>query len=240
MTLRVATVVALSAHVALGALSNVLFIAAFQYRPEWFLDPALIVSGGLASADLLKWAALTDLFSYYLPIALVALALWVALRLRGPVLAAASTVAALGYAIAGGAAAATLAMAAAPLIVDYAQAGTEQGAVATAFGLLVDIIFRAIWQLLDGILLTVWFVATGLLVRADQPGFARLSLLVAGLVALATGSNVLGYGLIRDAGLGLAFVLWAAWSVWLAALVWRRRSPFEALDASIGRRSPVL
>lgn len=237
MTLRVATVVALSAHVGLGALSNLLFVAAFQFRAEWFLDPALVVFGGTASADLLKWAALADLFSYYLPNAVVALALWVALRSRGPVLAAASTVAALGYALAGGAAAAALAMAAAPLIADHAQAGADQGTVATTFGTLVNVIFRAIWQLLDGILLTVWFVATGLLVRADQPGFARLSLLVGGLVALATAFTVLGHGLIRDTGLGLAFVLWAGWSIWLAILVWRRRSPFEALDASMDRQS---
>jgi hypothetical protein len=231
MTLRVATVLALSAHVGLGAVSNLLFVAAFQFRPEWFLDPALVVSGGEASAELFKWAALTDLFSYYLPNAVVALALWIALRPRGPVLASVSTAAALGYVLVGGAGAAVLAMAGAPLIAEHSQDGTDPGAIRTAFGVLTDIVFRGIWQLLDGILLTIWFVGTGLLIRADQSGFGRLSLLLGGLIALGTNFNVLGFGLGRDLGMGLVFAIWAAWSVWLAVLVWRRRLPLDSLDA---------
>lgn len=62
--LRVATIVGHVMTVGLGALSNLLFLAAFQFRPEWFADPAQIVTGGSTSALLLKWAALTDLFSY--------------------------------------------------------------------------------------------------------------------------------------------------------------------------------
>lgn len=234
MTLRVATVLALSAHVGLGAISNLLFLAAFQFRPEWFLDPALVTSGGTISAELFKWAALTDLFSYYLPSAVVALALWIALHPRRPVLAAASTAAAIGYALVGGAGAAVLAMAGAPLIAEHAQTGADTAAIATAFGTLTDVVFRGIWQLIDGILLTVWFVGTGLLIRADQWGFGRLSLLLGGLIGLGTAFNVLGFGLGRDVSLGVAFVLWAAWSVWLAVLVWRRRLPFETLDVPAG------
>lgn len=235
MSLRVAAVAALGLHVAVGALSNVLFVAAFQLRPEWFADPALVVTGGSTSAELLKWAAVTDLFSYYLPNAVVALALWEALRAHGPVVATASAAAALGYVLAGGAGAAALAMAGPPLIVAHADPNADHAAIATAFGVLVDVVFRAIWQLLDGILLAVWFMGTGLLVRAASPGFGRLSLLLGGLIAAGTALNVLGLALARDVGLGVVFVLWTGWSVWLAVIVWRRVPPFHTLDASVVR-----
>ena len=232
MTFRVATVTAIVVQVGLGAVSNVLFIAAFQGRPEWFADPALVVTGGAVSAELFKWAALTDLASYYLPTAVVALAIWRAVGERRPALAAVSIAAALGYVLIGGAGAAALAMAGAPLIGEYDQPGADRAAIAAIFGTLVDIVFRAIWQLIDGILLAVWFLATGMLVGRDRPGFARLSVLLGGLIAAGTAMNVLGLTLVRDIGLGFVFVLWAAWSIWMAVLVWRRRPPFDALDAS--------
>ena len=230
LTLRVATVVALALTVGLGAVSNLLFLAAFQLRLEWFADPALAVAGGPASAGLFRWAALTDLFSYYLPTAVTALAVWVALRERSELLAGAGLVAALGYVLAGGTGAAALAMAGAPLIEAYAEPGADRAAIAATFRAMTEVVFRAVWQLIDGVLLTVWSVTTGLLVRPIQPGFGRLGLAVGAVFGVLTALNVLGLGLLRDLGLGLAFILWVTWFVWLAVLVWRRQAPFERLD----------
>ncbi len=58
-----------------------------------------------------------------------------------------------------------------------------------------------------------------------------MSLVLAASFAIGTGLNVAGFGLARDLGLGLVFVVWAGWSTWLAVLVWRRRPPFDVLDA---------
>jgi hypothetical protein len=60
---RVATVGALTVMLGLGLVSDLLFVATLQLRPDWFANPALLVGGGPASADLLKGAALADLFS---------------------------------------------------------------------------------------------------------------------------------------------------------------------------------
>ena len=237
LTLRAATVGALIVTVALGVVSDLLFLAALQFRPDWFSDPALLVAGGPASADLLHWAALTDLFSYYLPTTVVALALWAALRSRRPILALGVLLGALGYVLAGSIGAASLAMVGPMLIREYAQPGADQAAIATAFGLLTDFVFRAVWQLVDGIFIAAWMIGIGLLIRTDQPAFARLARALGVLFVIATMFNVLGFGTARDATLGVVFVTWIVWDVWLAILVWGRRSPFGDLTRSAPQRS---
>ncbi len=92
--------------------------------------------------------------------------------------------------------------------------------------------FRAVWQLVDGILLSIWMLATGWLVRPWQAGFAGLSLILGGLFAVGAGLTALDLGAARDVGLGIVFVLWVVWSVWLAVLIWQRRLPFHDLDAA--------
>ena len=237
LTVREATVGALVVAVALGVVSDLLFVAALQFRADWFANPALLVAGGPASAELLKWAALADLFSYYLPIAVVALALWVALRRRRPILALGTLLGALGYVIAGSIGAASLAMVGPTLIREYAQAGAEKAAIAATFGLLTEVVFRAVWQLVDGIFIAVWMIGIGLLMRTDQPAFARLARFLGVLFLIATMFNVVGFGLARDATLGIVFVVWIVWDLWLAMLVWGRRSPFDDLTRSAAQGS---
>jgi hypothetical protein len=236
-TLREAMICAIIVTVALGVVSDLLFVAALQFRLDWFADPALLVAGGSASAELLHWAALTDLFSYYLPTTVVALGLWAGLRGRRPIIALGALVGALGFVIAGSIGAASLAMAGPTLIREYAQPGADQPAIAVAFGLLADVVFRALWQLVDGVFIAVWMIGVGLLMRTDQPSFARLSESLGVLFLAGTTFNLLGFGLARDATLGVVFVAWVVWDIWLATLVWRRRSPFGDLARSAPQRS---
>jgi hypothetical protein len=234
-TLRHATVAALSLHVGLGTVSTLLFLAAFQLRADWFADPVRVVEGGAASAALLRWGSVTDLFSYYLPMGLVAVALWFALRRRGQALALIGLLGALGYALLGGAGASVLALVGAPLIEAYGGAGADQAAIRATFAALVGVVFRAIWQFLDAILLSVWMASVGVLLATDHASVARLSLTLAGLSGLGAVVNLLGLDLARDALLGVMFVLWAAWSIALAGLVWRGSPPFDALDVAADR-----
>ena len=229
VSLRNAAVGALIVSVTLGLASDVLFVAALQFRPDWFVDPALLVAGGSGSAELLKWAALTDLFSYYVP-TVVAITLWAVFRGRDPILAFAAMLGAVGYVFAGSIGAASLSMAGPQLIREFAQPGTDQAAIATAFGVLIEVVFRALWQLVDGVFMAVWMIGVGFLIRAEQPVFARLTWALGVLFVASAAFNVLGFGLVRDATLGVVFVAWFAWDVWLAVLIWRRRSPFNSLS----------
>ena len=112
VTLRAVGIGALIVSLAVGVMSTVLFLAAFQFRIAWFLDPTQILGAGSLSAELLRWASAMDLIGYYLAGAVLAYVLWRALRPLNPVVADLATMAAVGYAFAGGAAAAVLAMSA--------------------------------------------------------------------------------------------------------------------------------
>jgi hypothetical protein len=223
---RRVVVLALAVTVVLGFVSDLIFAATLRFRPDWFTDPAALVSAGEPSATLLTWAALADLFGYYLPTVVVALVLWVWLRDRGPILAGSALVGAIGYVIAGSIAAASLAIAGPSLIRSYAAVGADEGAIAVTFGFLVDVAVRSIWQLIDGVFIAAWMLGTGLLVRAQRPGFGSLSIALGCLFLASAAANALGFGLARDAVLAVIFGLWFVWDVWLGVLVWQRRPPF--------------
>ncbi len=229
MTLRTAAISALVVTLVLGMISNVIFLWAFEFRLDWFLDPAQLIEAGPATPGLLRWAALTDLFSYYLPTAVVALALWHVLRPRSPALADVATLGALGYVVAGSIGAVTLATAGPILLQAYVAPGADQASVATDFAVLVEVVWRGVWQLLDTTLIGMWLIGVGLLMRVDQPAFARLSFALGGFAWFATLFTAVRLGIASDAALGMVFLLWAAWSIWLILLLARRRSPFATL-----------
>ena len=80
LTLRRTGIAALLVSISLGMASNVLFLAAFQFQFDRFFEPTLIVASGATLAELLRWAAVLDLFGYYLATAVLAYVLWQQLR----------------------------------------------------------------------------------------------------------------------------------------------------------------
>jgi hypothetical protein len=67
-------------------------------------------ASGATPAEMLRWAAVLDLFGYYLATAVFAYVLWRQLRPANPLIADLSTMAAVGYALTVGVGAAVLAM----------------------------------------------------------------------------------------------------------------------------------
>ena len=218
LTLRRTGIGALLVSIIAGMTSNLLFLAAFRFRLDWFLEPTRVLAAGAGSAELLRWAAVLDLLGYYLATAVLAYILWRHLRPRNPLVADLSTIAAVGYAVAGGAGAAVLAMVAPMLMHDFSSgAAADQTVIAAQFKTLVEVVFRAIWQFLDAILLAAWWLGIGWLVRRDRPLLSRLSMVLAVGAAAGGIANVAGLNLVRDVLLGVLFTLWTAW--WIALLV---------------------
>ena len=225
VTSRTAGVAALMVSIIAGMTSNALFLAAFQFHLDWFREPTLLLAAGSTSADILRWASVLDLIGYYLATAVVAYVLWQWLRPRDRLIADLSTMAALGYVLAGGIGAAILAMVGPMLMHQYTLAGADRALIEAQFTTLFEMVWRAIWQLLDGILVAVWWLGIGLLVRKDLPGFSRLSLALAAAAVVGVAANVVGLNLARDVLLGITFTLWTAWWIWLLVLLLRARSP---------------
>jgi len=227
--LRRLAIGALVVSLSVGLASNVLFLAAFQFRSDWFLEPTGMLGAGATSAELLRWASVLDLIGYYLATGVLAYALWRILRQRDPVLADLSTLAALAYTIAGGTAAAVLAMVGPMLMEQHAAAGSaDQAVIAGQFGILFEVVWRSVWQLFDGILIGAWWLGVGLLLRGDQPTLSRLSITLGALAAIGAIVNALGLDLVRDIGLGLVFTLWTIWWVLLLRAFLKSSPPFGA------------
>jgi hypothetical protein len=144
--------------------------------------------------------------------------LWRQLRPRNPLIADLSTIAAVGYALAGGVGAAILAMVAPMLMHAYTNATIAgQAVIAAQFATVLEVVWRAIWQFLDAILLAAWWLGTGWLLRPDQPRLFCLWLVLAAAAAAGAAANVAGLFLVRDVLLGVVFVLWTSW--WISVLV---------------------
>jgi hypothetical protein len=96
--------------------------------------------------------------------------------------------------------------------------------IAAEFATVLHVVWRAIWQFLDAILLAVWWLGIGLLLRQDRPRVSRLSLALAAAAATGAAANIAGLNLVRDVLLGVLFTLWTAW--WISLLVvFARQSP---------------
>lgn len=219
---------ALVVSLTIGLTSNVLFLAAFQFRGDWFLEPTLILGGGTSSGELLRWASVLDLIGYYLATGVLAYALWRILRPRDPALADLSALAALAFTVAGGAAAAVLAMVAPMLLQQHAVAtdAADQAVIAGQFAVLFEVVWRAVWQLFDGLMIGAWWLGVGMLLRGDQPILSRLSLTLAAASVIGAVLNALGLDLGRDIALGVVFALWTVWWMLLLRAFLKRSLPF--------------
>jgi len=227
LTARGLAIGALVVSLTIGLLSDLVFLAAFQFRIDWFLEPTRMVGAGETSAELLRWASILDLVGYYLATGVLAYALWWILRPRDPVLADLSALAALAFTIAGGTAAAVLALVGPMLMQQYAAAGAaDQAVIAGQFALLFEAVWRSVWQLFDPIVLGAWWLGIGLLLRGDQPLLSRLSVALAAAALIGLVLNVLGLDLARDISLGVVFSLWTAWWLLLLRAFLRNRPPF--------------
>lgn len=169
-----------------------MFLVAADFSSATLSDPARLVAVGERGADLLRVAALLDMFGY---LCAVPLAIYLRERFSGENAIDLFTLAGILFLVLGSLGAVILAFAGAPLIHEYAtaSAGGKQ-AVATVFATIYRIVFSGIWQTLDGFVAGVWLFGTGRL--AWRQGAKGLS-----LVLLALGVFGLGFAVAHIGGL---------------------------------------
>jgi len=216
--LRRLAVYSVGLAVVLAVPSSVALFAAFGWNIEAaiFGDPAVILGRGADAALLLRWAAILDmLFSYLL---LVPLALYLHRRLRPlrPWLADLGTVAAFAYIFVGAAGAAMLAIAGSSLVEAHATAApADRAAIATSFEALRNIVFFALWQMLDAITVGTWVFCVGWLLLVERPIVGRLLVVLGlGMAGLSVPTMLGIHSLaVLLAGLAVLLGVWAAWVV---------------------------
>ena len=205
----------ISFPLALG--STVLSGMAIDFK---FMDavtnPALWLSVGTDGARLLRWAMILDMLVYYLPLLPLALFLWRWLRARGPNWVLFYTSCGLGYILIGAIGAVILAAVHPPLINAYAQATVEQRYVLeTVFRTIWNMVYRGIWSILDELLVGVWFLGIGLLLRHERRIFSIVSMILGASALLDSLGMILGIEAIFLLGVSIYVFLAPVWALWI-------------------------
>jgi hypothetical protein len=196
--------------------STIAFVAAFGWDVEAsiFGEPGAILGRGPEAAALLRWGAVGDMFYSYLLLIPLVLFLHRRLRPNRPWLADLGTLCGLAYIFVGGAAAATLAIAGSSLVDAYSKAApADQPAIATSFELVRNVVFFAVWQMLDALTLGAWVASVGVLLYAERPLMSRLLVVLGVATMSASVMSMVGVHSIALIllGLAIALLLWVAW-----------------------------
>lgn len=139
--------------VVVGSISSILFGVA----SGWDLGPGFRPEDYLKAghAEAFRWAALTDMFSYYVPFLLVVAAVHTSSDETSNPDRRTIAVAGVLYVVVGAIGAVLLATAGASLIEAHVAGGTSE--TATVFGALADGVFIGLWQILEVVFAAVWW-----------------------------------------------------------------------------------
>jgi hypothetical protein len=223
------------AMVVLEILASAMFLALYDFDIGVLAaDPAAVPARGPEVATLLRWGAVIDMLGY---LALAPIVVY----LRGRLRTAASeqgrqswvvdllTFGGLGWVLIGSTGAALWASAGPPLLEASVAGSKTAEAAGVAFAALADAVNVGLWGTLEWLLLPVWLIGVGWLVRAEGRSFGWLAIL-AGVGDLAYGLRT---GLSGRPPVDLtspfdfltfaAFGLFFAWAIWLAIRLWQGR-----------------
>lgn len=173
-----------------GVGTGAVLLATVNFSISAVSDPMSVLTTGSRGADLWRLGSFLDMFGYLSAIPLV---LYLASRFRGEPGIDFFTLAGILYLVMGALAAIIFALAAAPLIREYATNPSAKDAVATTFVALFRITTFGIWQTLNGILAGTWLLGVGRLAwmrgsRVLAPVLIAFGLLLAaGVAAHITG-----------------------------------------------------
>ncbi|HSW94616.1 MAG TPA: hypothetical protein VLI88_00500 [Patescibacteria group bacterium] len=223
MTLRRVAFWAACLAVPLGLVSDALYVAAEGFRP----DPAAMVRLDVLAADpaLLRWAAFTDFASFYVPLVPVALYLRGRFASRDP-LVDLYAVAAIAFAVVGGAAALALGAVGPALAAANATAGPAAApAYAVAARALEDTVFVAIWQTCGASALGIFFVGISRLIRPEHRSLGTLTLVIGGDAFLVAAARVTGLEPVAIVTVVVWLPLMTIWFGWLALAALREGRP---------------
>ena len=195
--------------------SNVLQGIPLHFNPNVMSDPTLILSVGVGGANLLRWGLILDMLGYYLPLLPVALFIQHWFRSRSPGWVRFYTICGLGYILIGATGAAVLAALQIPLISAYAQASAGQReALESITRIIWNMVYGGMWNILGELLIGIWFLGVGLLLRSDQRPLGVGSIIVGIAALLDFLGMIVGVDAIALPGLSVFLLLAPIWALW--------------------------
>jgi Domain of unknown function (DUF4386) len=196
-------------NIALGA-------AAIGYAVDVraVLDPAAATPIGATDAGLLRWSMICDLFGYYLLLAPLALLLGHLLRPKRPGMVQLYTWCGLAYTLVGAIGAAVFAAVAPPLIADYGQAATpRRELLEVVYTSFANAVVNGLWNPLEMILGSVWWLGIGLAVRGELPWLGLLTIVVGICALLDAAGRIFAVTAIFAIGLAGVLLLIPIWAL---------------------------
>ena len=197
--------------------------------PDVATNPALTLSVGADGANLLRWGMILDTLGYYLPLLPVALFLWRWLGPRNPDWVLFYTSCGLGYILIGAIGAAILAAVHPPLISAYAQASVEQRPVLeTVFSAIGNMVYGGMWGILDTLLVGIWFLGIGLLLRSERRLFSIFSIILGSSALLDSLGMILSVEALALLGVAIYVLLAPIWTLWIGIDLLRKPVQIQA------------
>src|SRR5215216_1758073 len=194
--------------------SNVLQAIPVNFNSEFPINPVMFLSVGINGANFLRWGLILDMLGYYLPLLPIALFIQDWFKTKHPIWTRFYTICGLGYILIGATGAVTLAVVQPPLINAYAQASVEQRLVLeTIFGAIWNIVYAGMWNILGELLVGIWFLGIGLLLRSERRVLSIITMIV-GISALVDSfGNIVGIESFALVGLSVYIILAPIWAL---------------------------
>jgi hypothetical protein len=201
--------------------NGITLFAAANNNSAFMSNPALLVEGGARGASLFHWSMVFDLVAYLL-LAPVVLFCWAWLGPKNKPMAALYTVCGLAYSLLGSMGAVVLAALLPTLIGEYLRAPAAQQETLRLF---VDFSYRAIafgiWNPLEVLMLSIWFLGIGGLLRKERRALGIFAMIAGGIGLLDPLGWMLGNQLLFNLG-ALGTVLLLFWALWFGIDLLRR------------------
>jgi hypothetical protein len=211
--------------------SNVLQGLPVNFNAEFPIDPVVFLSAGPDGANLLRWGLILDMLGYYLPLLPLALFIQEWLKSKSSLWLRFYTICGLGYILIGAVGAVTLAAVLPPLIGAYAQATADQRPTIEAiFGAIWNIVYGGLWNILGELLVGIWFLGVGGLLRSERRIFGMVTMAVGISALLDSLGTILGIEAVALLGLSVYLILTPIWALWLGIDLLRKPIQIRTLQ----------
>jgi uncharacterized protein DUF4386 len=195
--------------------SNVLQGIPVHFNPDVATHPVLFLAVTPASAGFLRWGLILDMLGYYLPLLPIVLFLNDWFKSQNPIWVRFYTTCAVGFIFIGAVGAVTLAVTLPLLINAYAQAsGDQRAALESIFGVLWTLIYAGLWNILGELLIGIWFLGAGLLLKSERRLLGIVGMIVGISSLLDSFGNILGISGLALLGLSVYLILAPIWVLW--------------------------